>query len=67
MSSLRWQRMCTWAEFERLHMRIKGSTIGFDNKIYLLRRLQEGGKRAVPEVALEFKQIKRGDNVRQSK
>ena len=59
MSSLRWQRMCSWDEFQKLENRIRQSVIGHKNKIRLLTQLQEGGKAAVPDVAREFKQIKK--------
>lgn len=52
--------MCSWGEFNRLAKSIKSSTRITDcQKQCLLEQLQRDGRPGVPEVAKEFKLMRR--------
>lgn len=61
MSSLRYQKMCSWGEFNSLHEKIMAEPyISHAYRMDLLRELQQYGRRAVPGVAKKLADATRG-------
>jgi hypothetical protein len=62
MSSLRYQKITSWNEHEKLRKRILAKPMNPKTKAGLLNELDQYGRRAVPDVAKRFKRLTRNES-----